>query len=548
MPEHTAREDDGERRAGGKDHLRLRFCGAAGTVTGSCFRIRTPGSRFLVDCGMFQGPKSVKALNYEPFPFDPRTLDFVLLTHAHIDHSGLLPKLVRHGFDGPIHATQGTIDLLTYMLPDSGYIQEMEVERLNRRNRRRGIPPVVPIYGEADAEAALRRLVAAPYETWIEPGPGLRARFWNAGHILGSASIEIEAAGRRPQPTRLLFSGDVGPDNKLFHPDPSAPSGFDHVVCEATYGGRRRPDATPDSRRRILEEQVRAALGRGGNLLIPAFAVERTQELLLDLSLLSDQGRIPDVPIFLDSPLAIRATEVFARNARSLEDLAAVPDLFRRRAIRLTETVEESKAIERVTGGAIIMAGSGMCEAGRIRHHLRQHLWRPDSTVLLVGYQAPGTLGALLAGGAQAVKILGEDIRVAAAIRQIDVYSGHADGDELVAWVKAHLPVSGAVFLTHGEEERLAALRRDLEAAGLPSGQVVVPRLDDEVDLRGDGRRLRRAGPRRLAPEAVAAPDWHNDLAAFSLRLRERLEAADGDRARKAILRRVARALDTRRR
>lgn len=525
----------------------LSFCGAAGTVTGSCYWMRSGRSQFLVDCGMFQGSKTLKELNYGPFPFDPAAIDFVLLTHAHIDHSGLLPKLVKKGFKGPIFATEGTFDLLTYMLPDSAYIQETEVARVNRRNAQRGRPEVEPIYSGADVDAALKAFSTVGYETWREVGEGVRARFWNAGHILGAASIEVEItdAERRPRVSRLLFSGDVGPEHKLFHPDPEAPQNVDYLCCESTYGGRKRIDAIPEKRRRILAREVSEALKRGGNLLIPAFAVERTQELLLDLSMLFDSGELPKVPVFLDSPLAIKATTVFLKNADQLQDTASVPDLFRRPNIRFTESVEKSKMIGRIAGGAIIIAGSGMCDAGRIRHHLKQNLWRGDATVLLVGYQAPGTLGSLLSRGVHAVKIQGEDVRVKAAIRRIESYSGHADGDQLLAWVKARLPVKGAIFLTHGEEAALEALRSGLEAEGVAPERIVVPQLDDVVDLSaGEGRIDFRAVPHRLPVESLRGLDWHNDLAEFSLDLRERLEQAADDKARGVILRRLKRALE----
>ncbi|WP_425406495.1 MBL fold metallo-hydrolase [Hwanghaeella sp.] len=527
--------------------MRMTFCGAAGTVTGSCYWLKTDQCQFLVDCGMFQGTKTLKELNYGTFPFDPKEIDFVLLTHAHIDHSGLLPKLVKQGFKGPIFTTPGTFDLLGYMLPDSGYIQEMEVERLNRRNAHRGRPAVTPIYTKNDAINALNSFSTVEYESWRDVGRGVRARFWNAGHILGAASIEVEVTSshRDQRVARILFSGDIGPEHKLFHPDPDAPEDWDYICCEATYGGREREDATPEKRRAILEKEVNAALKKRGNLLIPAFAVERTQELLLDLTVLFDAGRIPEVPVFLDSPLAIRATEVFAKNAHALEDTDAVANLFKRHNIRFTESVEESKMIARVTGGAIIMAGSGMCEAGRIRHHLKHNLWRTEATVMLVGYQARGTLGSLLAQGATAVKIMGESIKVGATIRQIDVYSGHADGPQLVEWVTERLPVKSAIFLTHGEETSLAALRDDLEKSGVPSAKVIVPQLDDVVDLvDGRGKVQFRRKPHRLPKEMVRELDWHNELADFTLRLREQLDAAADDKRRKVILRRVKRALD----
>jgi len=526
----------------------IKFCGAAGTVTGSCYWIRHPGGQFIVDCGLFQGAKTLKELNYGAFPFDPAKIDMALVTHAHIDHSGQLPKLVKQGFTGPIYATAATRDLLSYMLPDSGYIQEIEVEHLNRRNAQRGLPDVTPIYTRDDAEKSLEAIRAIEYEHWCEFGNGVRARYWNAGHILGSASIEVEIATGNPDQRllRMLFSGDIGPEHKLFHPDPDAPENFDYVLCESTYGGRNRPSVTSVQRRAILAKEVKRALGNGdGMLLIPSFAVERTQELLADLCLLFDDGTLPKVPVFLDSPLAIRATEVFAKYQRALEDVADRPDLFRHPNLHFTETVEASKAINRYRRGAIVLAASGMCEAGRIRHHLKQHLWRQNATVLLVGYQAPGTLGSLLESGAAAVRIQGEDIRVRAAIRKIDVYSGHADGDELIAWLESRMPIKRAAFLTHGEENGLAAMKEGMIAAGMAEDRLFIPQLDDEIVL-GDGPTGPRLGapPRRLPPEAVRNLDWHNDLARFSLDLREELEKAADDRNRGVILRRLRRALE----
>ncbi len=526
----------------------LTFCGSAGTVTGSCYWLRHPGGQFLVDCGLFQGPKTLKALNYGRFPFDPAKLDFVLLTHAHIDHAGLVPKLVNLGFAGRVFATVGSRDLLSFMLPDSGYIQESEVERLNRRNARRGIAPVRPIYTRADAEAAMGLFDPVDYEHWVEPGAGIRARFWNSGHILGAASIELEIATGDPRQRllRLLFSGDLGPEHKRFHPDPEAPDNFDYVFCEATYGDRPRPSVTPEQRRELLAKEVGAAVADKGTLLIPSFAVERTQELLADLLDLMDAGTVPSVPVFLDSPLAIRATEVFASHAGDLEDISPRPELFARDNVRFTASVEESKAIERFKGAMIVMAASGMCDAGRIRHHLKHRLWRSDTTVLLVGFQAVGTLGSLLAGGAESVRIHGEDIRVRARIRRLEAYSGHADADELVAWMQDRRPIARSTFLTHGEEAALAALRERLIAIGLEPDRVVIPRLDDEIDLL-TGRASPQAAPRRLPPDAVGRPDWHNELAQFTLDLRAALDGAAGAKARAKILRRVRRALDDRR-
>lgn len=523
----------------------MSFCGAAGTVTGSCHWVRNGRSQFIVDCGLFQGAKTIKELNYGSFPFDPKALDFVLLTHSHIDHAGLLPKLYAHGFRGPIYATAQTADLLSFMLPDSGHIQEFEVERLNRRNARRGLPEVTPIYTRADAEACLELFHPVRYGDWVEVGEGVRARFWNAGHILGSASIEVESATGRPDNRllRVLFSGDIGPEHKLFHPSPDAADNLDYILCESTYGGRERPRVTAEERREIFASEVETALARGGNLLIPGFAVERTQELLLDLAIAFDQKRLREVPVFIDSPLAIRATEVFSKYASELVGAEGVANPFKRPNVRFTETAQESMGIERVRGGAIIISASGMCDAGRIRHHLQNHLWRPESTVLFVGYQAQGTLGRILVEGARTVRIQGEEIRVAAAIRRIDVYSGHADGSELLQWLKARLPVKRAVFLVHGETEGLEAMRDGLLAEGLDRERVIIPQLDDTVDLVEGGGIMERAMPRRMPVEDVAGPDSHNEFARFSIELKQMLRKTPNEKARRALLNRLQRAL-----
>lgn len=523
----------------------LRFCGAAQTVTGSCYWLQTDQCSFLVDCGLFQGPKTLKELNYRPFPFDPSKIDFVLQTHAHIDHAGLLPKLSAHGFQGPIYATEGTKDLLTFMLPDSGYIQEMEVSQLNIRNLRHGKPEVEPIYTRQDAEDCLALFKMVDYQAWTTVGAGVRARFWNAGHILGSASIEIEIDQENAAPLRLLFSGDIGPDNKLFHPDPEAPSNFDYVISEATYGGRERPDVTPAARKSALRQEVLNALDHNGMLLIPIFAVERTQELITDLIALQDAGEIPKVPIFLDSPLAIRVTRVFQRHAHGLEDLGPTPRFTSNPTVHPTETAEQSKQIAKITGSAIILAASGMCEAGRIRHHLKQWLWQGKATVLFVGYQAIGTLGRILSEGAKSVKIHGQEIRVKARIRKIDTYSGHADGSELVDWIVERRPIKQALILTHGEEPQMLALKSALIETGFTEKDILIPELDDDITLGGEGASvLAPSSDQRLPPEALGGPDWHNDLTELIFDLRDTFEQAADEKARAKVLRRIRRALE----
>lgn len=524
--------------------VRLHFHGASGAVTGSCFVLEAGGTKVAIDCGMFQGPKSERELNYRQFPFAPESLDAVLLTHAHIDHSGLLPKLVTHGFKGPIFATQATIDLCGLMLPDSGHIQEMEVDQLNRRNQRRGNQTVEPIYTAADATASLERFRPVEYESWMSPAPGLRARYWNAGHLLGSASIEIEVSNGDGDPIRILASGDIGPDCRLLHPDPTAPRGFDYVLCESTYGDRDRIEAKVDDRRKALLVEVRDAAKRGGALLIPSFAVERTQELLVDLSALFDSGALPRTQIFIDSPLTTRVSDVFAKHSASLSNGAALVAALQSPHVQFTPSVEESKAIDRFNGFHIVIAASGMADAGRIRHHLKAKLWRRDTTVLFVGFQAGGTLGRILLDGASMVRIHGEDIRVEAQIRKLDLYSGHADGPELAAWIKERLPIRHQVFLVHGEEPALAGLAQRI-GAFLPADAIRIPRLDEVHELTTHGAALSAAGRApRIERELVGKRDASNELSRLFLDINEAVAAEADERARGVLIRRVRRALE----
>ncbi|BBF92584.1 MBL fold metallo-hydrolase RNA specificity domain-containing protein [Blastochloris tepida] len=524
--------------------IELSFFGAAGTVTGSCFLLQGAGARVLVDCGMFQGSKTLKELNYGPFPFSPGALDAVLVTHAHIDHSGLLPKLRRDGYRGPVLATEATAGLLGCMLPDSGHIQETEVEILNRRNRHRGRARVTPIYTKADAQAFLDQLVPVDYGTWREVAPGFRARWWNAGHLLGSSSIEIEVADGDEQ-LRLLFSGDIGPDHKLLQEPADGPRDLDVIVMEATYGDRDRQDLTAARRRALLADEVAAAQARGGPLLIPSFAVERTQEVVTDLVGLMDAGRVRPAPIYVDSPLAGQATRVFLRFADELADPAALRRAFASRHLIVTESVEQSKALRQIEGFHVIIAASGMCEAGRIRHHLRNWLANERATVLLVGFQAMGTLGRVLQDGASTVRIQGDDVEVRAAIRTLDAYSGHADAPELVAWLGQRGRPSTALFLVHGEDAALAALKARVTEAGLVAAQqVMVPGIDEVFHLaRGEAQLAGRAAE-RIARQDVARLDWHNDLSRLLLDIDAAVRKSADEKGRQVVLRRLRRALD----
>ncbi len=527
----------------------LTFCGAAGTVTGSCSLMETKHADFLVDCGLFQGNKTTQALNYEPFPFVPGDMDFLILTHAHIDHSGLLPKLVAQGFNSPIYATQPTVDLLEFMLRDGASIQESNAKRKNKKNARRGLPPVEPIYTMPDAEATLKLLVPIEMETIFEPKAGIQVRFWNAGHILGSASAEVNVEGDKADGNtlRMLFSGDIGPDEKVFHNHPDAPEGFDYIVCESTYGNRERDEYTLEARREALKNELVEGLKRGGNVVIPSFAVERSQELLHDIDVLLNTGQIPPTDVYLDSPLATKVTRIFIKHANTLDDVEVDQSmLFRNKNFHLVEGVEESKAVSAIPGGAIIMSASGMCDAGRIQHHLKANIWRKEATILFVGYQGPGTLGGWITRGAEDVRIHGKEFKVAANIRRLGNYSAHADQSELVDWVMERAPVAGGLFLNHGEDEPRAALRELLDEKGLPKEKIFMPAFDESFELsagtpESKGRTAKVGEPR--AQEALICHDWNNDYAEFHIGLAKRLEEAKDDCERMQVMKELKKAL-----
>ncbi len=515
--------------------VKLTFHGAAGCVTGFCARLETPNATVLIDCGMFQGPKTLKALNYEPFPFSASKVDAVLLTHAHIDHSGLLPKLMKAGFEGPIFATAATRDLCAVMLPDAGSIQESEVRQLNRRNQRRGRPPVEPIYTVRDAVKTMDQFERVKLGESVAVVPGVTATYWEAGHILGAASIEVRV-DTDEGPVTILFSGDIGPGGRDYSPDPDGPAGVDHLVIESTYGDRPRLLVDPATRRRMLAEELNAAHEAGGPLLIPAFAVERSQELLADILAIMADGQAPEADIFLDSPLAIEATEVFRRRGwNRTTGVNPFQGLYANDRLKFLREPWESDGLDRLKGWHIILAASGMCDAGRVRKHLKRLLWQRQATVLLPGYQAVGTLGRFLAEGAERVRIQGDDIRVRARIRSLDVYSGHADAEGLVQWATARGPVAGTVFLAHGEPPALEALRDRLAENGFASDRLAVPALDERFVLLKATATAEADGPQRIAPGAAARPDWHNARAAFLLDLDARLEGASSEEARRLI-------------
>lgn len=515
--------------------VEIKFCGAAGVVTGSCYLLKMPAGQFIVDCGMFQGTKTVRELNYGDFGFDPKEISFVLLTHAHIDHSGLLPKLHKQGFTGKIYTTEPTKDLLEYMLPDSAYIQETEVRRLNRRNQQRNIPLIEPIYTQEDAAVCLEHIAFVKMNGWIDLPLGVKARFWNAGHILGAASIELKIPGDQGKIVHILFSGDLGPENKLFHPSPESPHDIDYLVVESTYGDRQREDRSIEMRRNRLKDEILGAVERRGNIIIPAFAVERTQELLMDIDWLAEHSQIPEMPVFIDSPLATKVTEVFQKYRGELQDMSGACG-FKCRNVHFVQSVEESKSLNRIKSGAIIMAASGMCEAGRIRHHLKNNLWNQAATILFVGYQAEGTLGKMLQDGQKKVRIHGEEVDVNARIRSIETYSAHAEQRELIAWVKSRLPIRKNIFIIHGSDPSRQGMAKVLAENGIAPAALIMPTIDERFRLDVE-QALKLEEGRRITPsEAAATTDWHNDYARFVLELAQFLREMPDSGSRRGLL------------
>lgn len=540
----------------------LSFFGAAGTVTGSCSMVEALGHKFLIDCGMFQGSKTVRALNDEPFPFDPKEADFLLLTHAHIDHSGLLPKLVRHGFTGPIYCTQPSADLLSFMLLDSARIQKSNAERQSRKNIRRGLEPVEPTYEEKDARNTLELLKPIEMMAWIEPAKGIQAKFWNAGHILGSASIELRYPDKDTGNTmRMIFSGDLGPDEKVFHHEPGGDKGFDYIICESTYGDRDRDEYTLETRRKHIQKELEEGLKRGGNVIIPCFAVERSQELLHDIGWLLDNNKIPKCTVFLDSPLATKVTKVFIKHADQLDDIEVdAKTLFRHKDLKLVEDVEDSKNIAKIKSGAIIISASGMADAGRVQHHLKNNIYDKNSTILFVGYQAPGTLGHVISNGKKDVRIHGKMFKVRAHIAKLGNYSAHADQVELIDWVLERGPITGGLFLNHGDNDARKEMRRLLAQKGMTASRIHMPKFDESFELTAStpaskGRaklgKVKSNGKLKIKgrtggriPEAQLLTDWHNDFAAFMGDLTSKIESESDPVKRRKLIAKLQKTLD----
>jgi metallo-beta-lactamase family protein len=449
--------------------------GAGGTVTGSKHLLEDGAARLLLDCGLFQGLKTLRERNWAPPPVDPKSLGAVVLSHAHIDHSGYLPRLCRDGFTGPIFCTGGTVDLLKVMLPDAAHLQEEEAEFANR-HKTSTHDPALPLYTVEDAERALARVQRVDFGQPFNPAPGVEAHFTPSGHILGAALVTCLIGGRR-----LVFSGDLGRYDVPIMVDPEPVAEADVLLVESTYGDRVHPADDPTER---LIAAVRRAVEQKGWLLIPSFAVGRSQEILYDLRRLEAAGRIPSLSIYLDSPMAIQATVIYAthteeHDAELQQAEAGGKRPFAPRRFHLSSTVEDSKRLNEVAGPGIIVAGSGMATGGRILHHLKRLLPDPKTTVLFVGYQAAGTRGRLLKDGATEMKMLGVTVPVRATIMVSDAYSAHADREEIMRWLGGFKRPPGITYIVHGEADAASALR-----------DAITSRLGWRAAVAEDGQRV----------------------------------------------------------
>ncbi|GJM23069.1 MAG: MBL fold metallo-hydrolase [Planctomycetota bacterium] len=475
---------------------RIDFHGAAGKVTGSCYLLSTHDTRVLIDCGMHQGGKQDRALNSAKWPFDPQHLDAVVLTHAHLDHCGLLPRLVAEGFRGKVHATCGTCDLAEIILRDAAHIQESDAKHKSRRLQRAGRPPAVPLYVMRDAELALEQLEPHEFGEFITLAEDLRVRFHPAAHILGASHVEFRIRDVKAERS-VVFSGDIGRVGQPVVPDPQPPQGADLVIMESTYGDRDHRDgaATLDE----LADSLSRAERSGGNVIVPVFAVGRAQELLHAIAMLEQEGRVPRRETVLDSPMAINVTDLYTRNPSCLGETTRarlqgeVPALMPARLRSTRHWTESAELNERQ--GLTILSASGMCDAGRIQHHLKHNLWRTDAQILIVGYQAEGSLGRALVNGAKSVRVMGEEVRVKASIRTLGGFSAHAGRSELLAWIEGTGEPRARVVLTHGEPSQTAAFAEELERV---RGEApIVPELGDRLFIPRSGRAFELESRRR---------------------------------------------------
>ena len=473
--------------------MKITFLGATKTVTGSNYLVEAAGKKFLVDCGMWQGKAELEEENFQEFDFNPAEIDFMLLTHAHIDHSGRIPKLYNEGFKNKIYAHKATCDLCTLMLPDSGHIQEMEVEWKNRKRIRKGEKPRAPLYTAEDAVRCLELFEPVKYDEIIEITPEIHVRFNDAGHMLGSSIIElwVDEDGKR---TKTVFSGDLGNNDNPILSEPTMIEDADYLVMESTYGSRLH--VRNDEKAELFLDIVSETMDNGGTVVIPSFAVGRTQEILYELNKIKETKNDPEfikkyeklmkAPVYVDSPLAISATEVFKENTDLFDDdikqeILRGDNPLEFPNLKFTRTADESKALNEDPTPSIIISASGMCEVGRIKHHLKHNLWNPNSTILFVGYQAPGTLGYSIVNGAKTVKIFGEEIAVNARIEYIEGYSGHADQEWLMNFIYSFITKPKHIFLVHGEEESQDVLEKKIiDETGI---SVTTPEYGETYEL-----------------------------------------------------------------
>ncbi|QAT42097.1 MBL fold metallo-hydrolase RNA specificity domain-containing protein [Aminipila luticellarii] len=440
--------------------MKIQFCGAASGVTGSCHLITTEKHKILLDCGQFQGGKAMEAMNYEPFPFNPAEIDYVILSHAHIDHCGRIPLLIKRGFKGDIYCTDATADLVEVMLKDSGYIHEKEAEWKNRKAERAGKALVEPLYTYNDALDSIKYLKPVLYDQLVELNEEMKVVFNDAGHILGSAIIElwVEEEGKV---SKLVFSGDLGVKNRPILRDPTIIKKADYVIMESTYGNRLHPEnsLSVDEIIKIVLKTIK----RGGTVVIPSFAVGRTQELIYMFNRFYQDNseykkQLENLMIYVDSPMATTATEVFRKNAQVFDEetkeyILRGDNPLDFKNLRFTRSTEDSIQLNLDKHPKVIISASGMCEAGRIRHHLKHNLWNPKSSIIFVGYQAEGTLGRLLVDGIKDVTLFGEEVHVNAEIYNLEGFSGHADRDGLLSWLAGFREEPSEIFLVHGESE-----------------------------------------------------------------------------------------------
>lgn len=507
--------------------MKIRFMGAARTVTGSCFILEAGGHRFAIDCGLHQGNAEIDKRNWDVDIYDPPGIEFMLITHAHMDHSGLLPRLVQKGFKGKVYMTPPTQDLLRIMLMDSAHIQETEAQWKNRKRLRHGEADTTPLYTQKDAMDAFPLFATVTYGAPFSPFPGLRVTFRDAGHILGAAMVDL-AVAEDGKTSRIVFSGDLGRPAQLLMKDPARIAEADFLFMESTYGNRnhRNEEDSLDE----LAEAVAYSYAKGEKVIIPAFAVERTQEMIYSLHLLAKDGRLPvDMPVFLDSPLAIQATEIFRKNQDDFdretkrlfangEDPLTFPQL------RYTPSTQESMEINSVKGPAVVISASGMANAGRIKHHLRHNLWREGASVVFVGFQAQGTTGRKIVDGAQKVRIFSEEVAVRAKVFTINGLSAHAGQSQLLDWLAHFRTERLQVFLIHGEYGAQQELARLIESRfSLP---VSIPDYLEEIILEA-GRELERVEHPEMAAPRI---DWEfliGDMETRFAQLRERRGQAE---------------------